>query len=155
MIRLRSLRTDDRGVSVIEFAMFAPVIATMIIGITDVARAYSCKLMLESAVQRTLEKASVSPVQDDYSYLSTEAATAAGVSASSVSVTSWLECDGVRQTSFNGECAATQMITRYVQVQVTSAYQPLFSWGLFGRALFATNSSGQVPMTVRSAVRVQ
>ena len=95
MMRLRrllpGLRRDESGVSVIELGLIAPVIAFMIIGMTDMARGFAAKLKLEQAAHRALEKVAVGTGQSDYSYVRTEAATAAGVPEANVAVTTWLE----------------------------------------------------------------
>ena len=57
MIRLaRSLRSDDNGAAIIELALVAPVLALMTIGTVDMANAFGCKLRLEQAAQRSIEK---------------------------------------------------------------------------------------------------
>ena len=56
MRRLLRLRDDQRGASIIELALTAPFLAALVIGITDLARAYSYKLLLEQVAARTIEK---------------------------------------------------------------------------------------------------
>ena len=56
MRRLRKLAREDRGTAVIELALIAPVLALLIIGVTDVSIAYGRRLELEQAVQRSIEK---------------------------------------------------------------------------------------------------
>ena len=149
------LWSDERGVGLIELALFAPVIALMVVGITDVARAYSQKLMVEQAVYRALEKAAVGTVQTDYAYLKPEAASAAGVTLDKVVLATWLECDGVKQPLFAGECTQTQMVSRYVELEVTSQFKPTFNFGMAGYALFKTGSDGTAPIGAKAAVRIQ
>jgi len=53
MIRLfRRLRSDERGAAVIELALTAPILATLVIGIVDISNAYSRQLSLEQAAPR-------------------------------------------------------------------------------------------------------
>ena len=47
---------DERGASIIELALVAPVLASMLVGMVDLSRAYSYKLKLEQAAQRAIEK---------------------------------------------------------------------------------------------------
>jgi Flp pilus assembly protein TadG len=144
---LTSLRGDSRGASVIEFALFAPILAVMVMGVTDLAMGYSKKLVLEQAAYRSLEKVAVGTIQSDYTFVQTEAAAAAGVPASSVTVDNWLECNRVRQASFTGSCAAGQMTSRYVQVSISSTYTPRFNYGPVG--------GSPVPISASTALRIQ
>ena len=47
MKRLVHLIRDERGTSVIELALLAPILASLVIGMSDLSRAYSAKLQLE------------------------------------------------------------------------------------------------------------
>jgi len=57
MIRLPSLIRDERGASLIELALVAPFLATMVIGMVDISQCYSAKVKLTQAAQRAIEKA--------------------------------------------------------------------------------------------------
>jgi Flp pilus assembly pilin Flp len=144
---LTGLRRDQRGASVIEFALFAPILAVMVMGVSDLAMGYSKKLVLEQAAYRSLEKVAVGTVQSDYTFLKAEAATAAGVPVTSVTVDNWLECDRVRQASFTGSCASGQMTSRYVEVSISSTYSPRFNYGPLG--------GSAVPISATAALRIQ
>ena len=152
---LPALRNDQRGVSVVELGLISPVIAFMIIGMTDIARGFAAKLNLEQAAHRALEKAAVGTVQSDYSYLQAEAATAAGVSSSNVTVTYWLECDRVAQSDFSGSCTGTQMTSRYVRVTITSTFRPTFNYSYLGRNFFGVAANGTITQTGSATLRVQ
>jgi Flp pilus assembly pilin Flp len=152
--RISRLFRNDRGTSVIELALIAPVIAFMIMGVTDMARGLAAKLKLEQSAQRALEEAAVGSVQTDYSYLGTEAATAAG-SGATASVDQWLECDGVRQTDFTGVCADTQMVSRYVKVTVNQSFTPTFTYTSSMWNFLNTRADGTILLAGSSAVRVQ
>ena len=153
---LARLRRDEKGASVIEFALFAPVLGLMVMGISDLAMGYSTKLRVEGAIFRSLEKVAVgsasgpAAVQNDYSFLATEAATAAGVPVSQASVDQWLECNRVRQSAFTGTCPDGQDTARYVQVTINTSYTPRFSYG----PLIPT-SNGVVPIEANASLRVQ
>jgi Flp pilus assembly protein TadG len=152
---LAPLRRDERGVSVIEFALVAPIMMALILGVTDLSRAFATRLTLQQAANRAIEKAGVGTVQSDYNYLKADAATAAGVAQTAVTVDSWVECDGTRQATFASECTTAQQIARYVQVTVNANFAPMFSYGPLGRNVFATAADGTVPMTGKAALRIQ
>jgi Flp pilus assembly protein TadG len=148
----RRLRRDARGVTVIEFAFAAPLLMLFILGIIDGARAISAKLTIDQAVYRALEKITVGTVQTDYTFAQTEAATAAGVPASQVTVTSWVECDGTKQTNFTDSCSDTQQTARYVKIAITKTFVPSFG---YGKWFLSADSSGNVNMSTSAAVRIQ
>ena len=56
MMCFKRLSQDEGGASIIELALVAPILATLLIGMVDLSRAYSRKLMLEQAAQRAIEK---------------------------------------------------------------------------------------------------
>jgi Flp pilus assembly protein TadG len=151
--RLKPLRRDERGASMVEFALFVPILAVMVMGITDVSMGYSRKLTYEQAAYRALERVAVGSVQSDYSYLRPEAAAAAGVPVANVTVDNWLECDGVRQTSFDGVCPDTQMVSRYVRIAITGTYTPSFDYGPLARGFGGAN--GTVPISASASLRIQ
>jgi Flp pilus assembly protein TadG len=149
---LRRLPRNERGTSVIEFGLLAPILAVTLMGVTDVSMAYSRKIGLEQAAFRALEKVAVGSVQSDYQYLKAEAAAAANVPASSVTVTNWVECDQVVQPLWTDNCTATQLTARYVRVSITTNYTPMF----FEGPLAATgDGNGNVAVTAAASVRVQ
>ncbi|HEX8666766.1 MAG TPA: TadE family protein [Allosphingosinicella sp.] len=145
------LAADQRGVSVIEVAFMMPIIATLIVGITDVSRAYSLKLSLEQAANRAVEKAAVGSVYTNYDFLKPEVVDAVGGTLADVTVNTWLECDGAKQTDFEGECPDGQMVTRYLKISVTQKFTPSFAFG----KLFKTASDGTVALTGDAALRLQ
>lgn len=155
--RFAGLGRDSKGASVIELALIAPVLGVVLMGVIDVAMGYSRTLVLEQAAYRSLEKVAVGTIQSDYSYVQTEAQaalTAAGVTGATVVVDTWLECNRVRQTDFNGVCPEGEMISRYVKVTITSNYQARFAYGPLGSA-FGANSSGAIPITANASLRIQ
>jgi Flp pilus assembly protein TadG len=82
------LSRDDRGAAIIEMALLAPLLATVVIGMTDLSLAYSQKLLLEQAAQRSIEKAMQGMQGDDstdiFETLQEEAAATAGVNENAV-----------------------------------------------------------------------
>lgn len=161
---LRSISRDERGASIIELAMAAPFLAALIIGMSDLARGFSTKLMLEQAAQRTIEKVeNQKSVANSYNTaLSTEAASAmtdAGFSSgNTITPDSWLECSSnggtswTRQANFTDSCPnASDLTARYVKVTIARNYVPIFS----SRHWPGANAQGNIPITGTAEVRIQ
>ena len=153
MLRLRSILRDERGNSFIEMAFAAPLLATLLIGTVDISRAVATKVDVEQAAQRALERVQSKAefkTSDIPDYVA-DAKDAAGA-GSSASVDAWLECnnDGVHLDFDTGTCDSAAPYARYVQVNVTSSYQPLF-----GTRFFPGASNGSVPVNGKAVVRVQ
>ena len=154
---LHRIGKDARGVSVIEFAFVAPLLALFLVGIIDAGRAFSAKLTLDQTVFRALETATVGTSQTDYdTILRNEVMSTSGYSSSDViTVTQWLECDlhGATTTlPYNGNCAPTEQSTRYIKLQVDRQFAPSFS---YGRAFLGANSAGQITISSSWQVRMQ
>ena len=159
MKRLSNLFRDKRGTSVIEMALVAPILASMVIGMTDLSRGYAAKLKLEQAAQRAIEKAMNGDKETAlFETLEDEAVAAAGVSASDVEVRYWLECDGVSQNTspstmesdYEKVCADGASYARYVNVRIEKTYTPMFSTTWLG-----ANSDGTFTLVGEAGVRVQ
>lgn len=174
-----TLAADQRGTSVIEFAFIAPILSLLTMGIIDISTGYGRRMELTQAASRTLERLAVDgfqvPGEDGNPDLETfkasvkaTAAEAAGVAASQVTATLWLECDGVEQQpydeKFNGTCEpadpaacdtatppddCSQVIARYVQVRIDDSFEPMFG------AIYAPRADGTYPLWVEAAVRLQ
>ncbi len=153
MIRsFRSLARDERGASIIEMAMLTPVLATLLIGMVDISRAYAAKLQLEQAAQRSIEKVmQYQTGASTYNTLYTEAATAAGVPVTDVTVDYWLECNGARSANYTDSCSPGQTYARYVSVAVDKDFQPMFGTRFFPGA----NSDGTYTITGEAGLRTQ
>lgn len=127
-IKLFRLRKDARGAAVIELALAAPILAMLLIGMVDIGRGYSTKLRLEQAAQRAIEKVMNGQAdRTSVAALKTEAATTAGVDETAVIVDFWLECDGTRQASYDSNCTGTAISRRYLTVQISKTYSPMFA----------------------------
>jgi len=151
MMRLNRLLRDDRGAAIIELALAAPVFAVMIIGMSDMARAYSTKLQLEQASQRSIEKVMNGQATTTVAEaLKTEAATTAGVPESQVTVDYWLECDGARAASYDSGCNPGQVQRRYMSVHISKIFTPMFKIK-FG----AAKANGNYTLYGKTSVRIQ
>ena len=82
--------------------------------------------------------------------LANEAATTAGVPVSQVVVDYWLECDGTRATNYASNCAATQVSRRYMTVQITKDFNPMFAVRWAG-----SNADGSFTLVGKTGVRIQ
>ncbi|MCA1652669.1 MAG: TadE/TadG family type IV pilus assembly protein [Sphingomicrobium sp.] len=154
MIRiLKQLRADQQGAAVIEMAFVAPLLAAVLVGMVDLSGAYSKKLQLEQAAQRTIEKAQQTVVDQDSGFLATlkvEAASAAGVPVTQVTVDWWLECNGVRQTLYSVVCPNGTTYARYVTVDVWDNYTPTINARFAG-----SNADGSFTLHGKSGLRTQ
>ena len=150
-VSLSRLRKDKRGAAIIELGLAAPILATMLIGMVDLGRGYSMKLQLEQAAQRAIEKVMNGQAdRTSIAALKTEAATTASVDETAVTVDFWLECDGARQASYDTTCTGTAVSRRYLTVQITKAFSPMFAVKWAG-----ANSDGTYTVVGKTGVRTQ
>lgn len=159
MKRLSQLVRDERGTSVIELALVAPILASLVIGMVDVSRGYSAKLQLEQAAQRSIEKAMNGEKESAlFETLQAEAVAAAGVDEDAVEIRYWLECDGVSQNTspstmeadYGKVCADGAAYARYVNVRIEKIYSPMFPAMALG-----SNPDGSFTMIGEAGIRVQ
>ena len=162
------LRDDQRGASIIELALTAPFLAALVIGITDLARAYSYKLLLEQLAARTIERVEQQRSVSTSSYnssLVTEAQNAmsdAGypdTTASHYTADSWVECapsatstTWTKTTDFTTDCAtATDIQARYASIKITESFTPMFPSRMWPNA----DAQGNITVTGYAEVRMQ
>jgi Flp pilus assembly protein TadG len=127
MMSVRSLGGDQQGAAAIELAIVAPVFALLLIGAVQLSSAFSEKLQLEQAAQRIVEQWQGGGFDSTkLTAYKAEAAIAANVSASAVTIDYWLECNGARQ-SFTSTCTAGQNYARYANIDILKSYTPMFS----------------------------
>ena len=159
---LCDLARDERGASIIEMALVAPFLATLVIGMIDISRGYSAKIKLEQVSQRTIEKAMQGMQGDDstdiFNTLKAEAAQVADVDPSKVEVRYWLECNGVSQNSnpstmaadYEKVCSSGERYSRHLNVRIEKKYTPMFATKWLG-----SNSDGSFNLVGESGIRVQ
>lgn len=145
---LRSVARDERGTSLIEFGFLVPFLAVLGMGIIDLSRGLAERFALQQAVSRGLELVQSRPATAaatasdlDYEFARAEAQSAAGTGAT-VTMTRWLECDGVDKGAATGSCADGQDTARYLRLRITKNFQ--------GDFYFST-----IRMTATGAVRTQ
>jgi len=146
----RRIGSNNRGTSILELAFVAPVLGMLLVGIADLGRGYSEQFALQQAANRTLELAHLGTRDVNYDYLKPEAAAAAGVPETQVTLESWLECDGTRKT-FSENCGPNEQIARYVTLTINSTFRPAFSSIVYPGA----RPDGTVPVSAKASLRVQ
>ena len=151
---LAALCADRRGSSAMEVVLLKSVLMTMMVAMTDLALATQSAIKLEQAAGRAAEWATApGTVALNYSAMGTEAATACGKTPSSTPVvTTWLECSGVKATSFTSVCPSGQQIARYAAVTLGDEYMPMFN---FGGLVTGGGPNGGFMLTGNATVRIQ
>ena len=129
---LKKLARSQRGAATVELALVMPILTTMLIGVVDVTTAFNRKLELEQAVQRSIERVMQTTTDETVeANIKQEAAEAAGISEDDVIVSYSLTCDGV-VTDYNTDCTGTQVEVRYVNVEATTTFTPMFPLSKLG-----------------------
>lgn len=147
---LRRLAGDARGTALLEMGFVAPILVVLSFGTADVGFGFVRQITVQQAAARAIELATASGLNNSLSTtIQSEAATAAGVASSQVTVDMWLECDGVRQSDFNGICTASSP-ARFASVTVRDNYVSMFS-PLFNKV----GTSTSIPLRGFAEVRVQ
>lgn len=135
------------GSVTIELALILPIFSTMLIGVVDVTTAFNRKLELEQAVQRSIERVMQTTTdQTVEANIKAEAAQAAGIDESDVTVTYSQTCDGT-DTPPDDDCATGETAMRYTNVSATTTFTPLFPVARFGI------TSGYFTLTAETGVR--
>lgn len=158
MMSITRLAQDDRGASIVELALVAPVLGALLIGMTDLSRAYSHKLLLEQAAQRSIEKVqqyqASSSTPDLLKAETVAAAKAAGFANTTdadVTVDFWLECNGVRAANYSSVCPDGQVYGRWVSIDLKGTYSPMFR----SRRWPGANSDGTFTLHGKAGMRTQ
>lgn len=157
---LATLPADERGTSAVEMGLVAPILALLTVGMIDLSEGFSEKLELEQVAHRSVERVMNGRISTgDFTAMSnslkTEAAAQAGVAASAVTVTRFLECTtsgGATTTaaSFTDPCPTGATTARYVSVSISKVYTPFFL-----SYKFHSRSANTYTLTGAAAVRIQ
>lgn len=143
--------SDARGTSLIEFGVAAPILMIFLVGVTDLSRGYSEKYRLQQVVNRSLETAQIAGADNDYSYVKTEAAAAAGVPETAVTLTQFTECGGnATPKAWDDDCGGADT-ARFITLSIVKSYTPLFGTVGYPNA----QADGTVLMTARATLRVR
>jgi Flp pilus assembly protein TadG len=165
LLQTRSLARDERGASIVELALLAPFLGTLMLGMVDLGQGISARHDLQRAANHAMELALTrEAVADDsgepnYTFLRQAAASAAGVPLANVTLTRWRECNGTAQSTYNTVCPPDedgnpQEVARYVRVRIQTTYTPTFRYGPIALSS-AANADGTVPMAAEAALRIQ
>jgi len=159
---LRSLASRHDGVVTVELALLAPMLAVMVIGISDISTAYGRKLELEQAAQRAIEKVmqttgdeTVEDTIKKEACIQINGADGAGeckagrITTGDVTVTYRLECAGELEANYATDCDPGETEVRYILATVNDTYTPLFP------IHFNTNADGTYHLSVTAGVRVK
>jgi len=159
---LKKIRRSKGGTATIELALAAPVLATMVIGVSDISIAYGKKLELEQAAQRAMEKVMQTTGEDtpentikkeavcQYNGTAPDATTgvcAGTITSDNVTVTYSLTCNAT-VTAYTSDCTTGQTEVRYITVIVRNNYTPMFDLH------FGTNADGTYHLAGQAGVRV-
>lgn len=157
---LSRLRRDRSGAAIIELALAAPILAGLVIGVSDISIAFGQKLQLEQAAQRAIEKvAQTTGDNTPEDTIKTEAVCqfngtnadgtckTAPITSSNVTVSYVLKCDNV-VTTYTSDCTTGQTELRYITTTVSYNYTPMFPVHL-GR-----NADGTYHLSGTAGVRV-
>jgi Flp pilus assembly protein TadG len=171
-LRPSELRANERGAAIIELAMVAPVLALTVIGVVDMSNAFSRKLALEQGAQRAIEKVMQTTGDDTVeSTIKTEVVCQVNgvntdgtckstpITTSNVTVSYRLECTDsagalTTQTSTDAVafdafvCPSSTKEARYIQVDVTDKYAPMFPV-----TFAALNSDGTYHVSATAGMR--
>lgn len=159
MIRhIQTLARDESGASIIEMGLMLPILASLLIGMVDISRAYSAKLQLEQSAYRAIEKVQQYNTTDStYNTLRTEAVSAAqaagftSVTDNDVTIDYWLECNNTRQADYATSCPSGQLYARWVTIDITGTFTPMFSSTRWPGA----NSDGTYTLHGKAGLRTQ
>jgi len=141
--KLRTLGGDERGVSVIELGLIAPVLALFIAGIIDLSQGLAQRFAMQQAVNGSLELLLARPLEADlgedevdYDYIVDHAAAAADVTEDDVTVDLWLQCDDLRMDDYSDTCPSGEDSARYFSLRIDKPFTGSFFVGEVD--LFAT-----------------
>ena len=152
MTRLLALFRDERASAAVELALLAPILGMMVIGVVDMSNAFGRKLVLEQAVQRSIEKVMQTTVNTTVDQtIVNEAALAAGVDVGNVDLDYWLECNGTKKANYDTDkCTAGETEARYIVVSIEDKYTPMFPIHFAG-----IGSDGKYRITATSGIRTR
>ena len=141
--KLKRLGGDERGVSVVELGLIAPVVALFIAGIIDLSQGLAQRFAMQQAVNRSLELLLAQPPEGDadeddvdFTYIAEEAAEVAGVDVEAVTLDRWLQCDEERMPNYTDDCEEGEDSARYLSLRIDKPFTGSFFVGEID--LFAT-----------------
>ena len=141
MIRLpfrivRRIAGDERGLSVVELGLVAPVLALFLAGIIDLSFGLAQRFVMQQAVNETLELLLAHPLEGDaddddvdLTYLIDHVTEAADIDEDAVTIERWLQCDAVRMDDYAATCPGGQDSARYLSLTIEKDFHGEFFVG--------------------------
>jgi len=158
--RFRRLSDDQSGAVLIEIALIAPMLALMVMAISDISTAFSKRLELEQAAQRAIEKVMQTTGEKtpeetikseavcQYNGTNANGTCKTGrITEDDVTVQYTLTCDNVAK-SYDSDCTSGQKEYRYIEATVVDTYTPMFP------IHFGTSDDDEYSLTAKAGVRV-
>ncbi len=127
--RLLKLFSNQDGVAAIELAIAAPVLATMSLGMFDVANAVAKRnSMQQASAEVALLVMAKPPVSGNVNYIKAAAAAATGLDVEDINAEITHFCNDVEQETL--DCEDDEDSASYVVVNLNDSYTPV--WVNFG-----------------------
>lgn len=147
----RLFRATD-GISTIEFAFVAPIIALLIIGMLDFGRALWEQMEVGNAARAGAAFVSINGWNATQTQIenAVTSATSLAVSASPVpSSPAWCGCpnttSGITSTTCGSTCVDGTLAGHYITVSAKVAYSPILSWSSAPTTLTASATARLYP----------
>lgn len=130
---IKRLRRDRKGSMAIEVAFVVPVLATIAIGVFEVGAIVSRQQELQSAASEAeaIVLAALGGTGSDSGQIEDVLEESLGLRDNQFTINQRFRCDVSDQMQTAADsCDASEPIYRYVQIQVTDSYEPV--WSKFG-----------------------
>ena len=150
IITLAKLLRDRAGNATIEIALVMPLVFTLALGGLDFGMGYRHKVEMQQFAQLGAEYV-MGTMEDLPTAVQVRQAVsdASGLPVGSVTVNTWIECNGVRPTIPAPHCVNPNAVqTDYMQISVRETYQPMLN--IDGIADFATTQTHIGSVTLRT-----
>lgn len=147
---------DEQGTGALELALVMPILMLMTVGMVDISRLVAAGIDAEQAAQRATDFALAHrPTSSNAAAIEEEAVAASGVDRQDVTVEIFLECNGIRQSSFKSACPVGQDRGRFVNVAIDREVTFLFDWAAISAMMGADLLDSSVVVRGDSLVRFQ
>lgn len=147
---LGRLASAREGNALIELAIVMPVLTMMVLGLTDVARAYMLKVHVEQVARTGGEYAVGSKDRiPEPSEIQAQLANDSGLPAADITVTRWLECDGIAQGDVQYCANSSEQPAQYISIDVQDTFVPVFGMVNWGQGASTRRVTGHQTMRVR------
>ncbi len=133
MKRKRLYGQSESGVAAVEFALIAPFLALLLIGIVDFGLYLNKRMQIEdtarAAAQYVAQGGSADSVQDDVLLISPVVSEDPDDPTLAMEMETMCECaDGVEVSCDTGTCDSGDYVRHFYTVSIQKEYQTLFSY---------------------------